>query len=99
MDHVNDYKPPKDNDKIDPETKKLHLEGCAPKAQIPVECIKKERLPEPEIVGGVRLPQRLPIYKQDNSKVDIIKKEKIKKVRKQQLQFLSLLIFSFNFKG
>lgn len=90
MDHVNDYKPPKDNDKIDPETKKLHLEGCAPKAQIPVECIKKEMLPqpEPEIVGGVRLPQRLPIYKKDDSKDDIIKKEKIKKVRKQQMHYL-----------
>ncbi len=79
VDHVNDYKPPKDNDKIDPETKRLHLEGCAPKIQIPVENIKKEKLlaaPEPEIVGGVRLPQRLPIYKTE----DVDTKDKIKKV-------------------
>lgn len=74
VDHVNDYKPPKDNDKIDPETKKLHMEGCAPKVQIPVEHIKKE--PAPEIVGGVRLPQRLPIYKTE----DVVKTEKSKKV-------------------
>lgn len=82
MDHVNDYKPPKDNDKIDPETKRLHLEGCAPKVQIPVEHIKKERpqAPEPEIVGGVRLPQRLPIYKTED-----VKKDKIKKVKKCEL--------------
>lgn len=74
VDHVNDYKPPKDNDKLDPETKRLHLEGCAPKTQIPVERIKKEK--EPEIVGGVRLPQRLPIYKTE----DAVKTEKTKKV-------------------
>lgn len=77
MDHVNDYKPPKDNDKIDPEIKRIHFEGCAPKVQIPVEKIKKE--PEPEIVGGVRLPQRLPIYKTE----DPVKKEKSKKVSVQ----------------
>lgn len=84
VDHVNDYKPPKDNEKLDPETKRLHLEGCAPKVQIPVEHIKREKLKEPEseIVGGVRLPQRLPIYKRDDIKDELpIKKETIKKVK------------------
>jgi hypothetical protein len=27
---VADYKPPKDSDKLDEETRKLHAEGCAP---------------------------------------------------------------------
>jgi RNA-binding motif X-linked protein 2 len=30
VDHVADYKPPKDSDKLDEETQKLHAEGCAP---------------------------------------------------------------------
>lgn len=30
VDHVADYKPPKDSDKMDAETRKLHAEGCAP---------------------------------------------------------------------
>jgi hypothetical protein len=30
VDHVADYKPPKDSDKLDEETRKLHAEGCAP---------------------------------------------------------------------
>lgn len=29
VDHVADYKPPKDSDKLDEETRKLHAEGCA----------------------------------------------------------------------
>lgn len=42
MDHVADYKPPKDNNKYDDETKRLHAEGCAPVSQIPVQNIKRE---------------------------------------------------------
>ncbi|XP_030555455.1 RNA-binding motif protein, X-linked 2 [Drosophila novamexicana] len=30
VDHVADYKPPKDNDKLDEETLRLYMEGCAP---------------------------------------------------------------------
>jgi RNA-binding motif X-linked protein 2 len=30
VDHVTDYKPPKDSEKLDEETRKLHSEGCAP---------------------------------------------------------------------
>lgn len=68
VDHVNDYKAPKDGKKTDEETKKLHEEGCAPKPQGLVK-IKVERQPEDvretladQIVDGVRLPPRLPIY-------------------------------------
>jgi len=31
VDHVKDYKPPKDSDKLDDDTRKLMAEGCAPK--------------------------------------------------------------------
>ena len=59
VDHAGDYKPPKDSDKLDDETRRLHEEGCAPKAQLPIDQIKRET--EDNIVGGVRLPPRLPI--------------------------------------
>ncbi|KAG5673560.1 hypothetical protein PVAND_003599 [Polypedilum vanderplanki] len=42
VDHVKDYKPPKDHDTIDDITRKLHEEGCAPKLQIPERLIKSE---------------------------------------------------------
>lgn len=59
VDHVNDYKPPKHNEKLDSETRLLHEEGCAPKPQLQSNQIKKED----EIVGGIRIPMRLPIGK------------------------------------
>ncbi|XP_002064974.3 RNA-binding motif protein, X-linked 2 [Drosophila willistoni] len=34
VDHVSDYKPPKENEKTDEETLRLYMEGCAPKPQI-----------------------------------------------------------------
>lgn len=58
VDHVQDYKPPKDNDKLDEETLRLYMEGCAPKpiskdptnpfkeperTHVMVENIKKEK--------------------------------------------------------
>jgi RNA-binding motif X-linked protein 2 len=43
VDHVSDYKPPKDDDRYDDETRRIHAEGCAPKKQLPVEYIKRER--------------------------------------------------------
>lgn len=61
VDHVNDYKPPKDNDKLDDETRQLHQEGCAPKLQLPSSQIKQEEPPKEGIVDGIRLPMRLPI--------------------------------------
>lgn len=72
VDHVKDYKPPKDSDKYDSETRLIHTEGCAPKEQLPPTEIKREP-PEAQIFDGVRLPMRLPI--------DDIKREKnVKKV-------------------
>lgn len=34
VDHVADYKPPKDNEKLDEETLRLYMEGCAPQPVI-----------------------------------------------------------------
>ncbi|XP_059621936.1 RNA-binding motif protein, X-linked 2 [Phlebotomus argentipes] len=63
VDHVSDYKAPKDNEKMDEETRRLQLEGCAPKPQIPVELLKKERSSSSKSsrTGDFRLPERLPI--------------------------------------
>lgn len=67
---------------MDEETRQLHSEGCAPKVQLPPERIKREETKSSsgnggggDIVGGIRLPPRLPI--------DNIKQEKNipKKVR------------------
>lgn len=77
VDHVNNYKPPKDDDKLDEETKRLQTEGCAPKPQLPPEAIKKEIIDD-DIVGGVRIPQRLPIGKIKSEST--IKTEKSRKV-------------------
>lgn len=82
MDHVNNYKPPKENEKLDDETKLLHKEGCAPKLQIPIEQIKRELAPV--IVGGVRLPPRLPIKIEPESK------------RKKVLRFNVKSVWAFN---
>lgn len=88
MDHVSDYKPPKDDDRFDDETKQLHAEGCAPKPQLPPEQIKKERTVDGEVVGGVRLPARLPITKVELKREKEIKKNKKshkeKKVKKEK---------------
>lgn len=82
VDHVGDYKAPKEGKKTDAETKKLYQEGCAPKAQ-PVDI--KPVIPPPQdiretladqIVDGVRLPPRLPIYTVKEEKLDV-KEEKV----------------------
>lgn len=82
VDHVSDYKPPKDNDKYDDETRLLHTEGCAPKEQLPPSQIKREP-PEEEISGGVRLPMRLPI--------DDIKRDKDVKMVFPSLNFINTI--------
>ncbi|ETN65155.1 hypothetical protein AND_003092 [Anopheles darlingi] len=33
VDHVQDYRPPKENENTDAETKQLYMEGCAPEVQ------------------------------------------------------------------
>lgn len=96
VDHVNNYKPPKDDDKLDEETKRLQTEGCAPKPQLPPEAIKKEKADD-NIVGGVRLPQRLPIGKIKSESE--IKKEKTHKVNKdsKSFQIFSLKSYTYEF--
>lgn len=42
MDHVKDYRPPKDLDDIDDVTKHLREEGCAPKAPVPSSSSKDD---------------------------------------------------------
>lgn len=93
VDHVNDYKPPKDNDKLDDETRQLHEEGCAPKIQLSPSQIKREEQNE-EIIDGVRLPMRLPIR-------DIKREKHIpKKVKSlhSQIHKMCLKIYFFLFQ-
>lgn len=47
VDHVLDYKPPKDNEDYDEITRKLHSEGCAPVTQIDPRNIKREESRRP----------------------------------------------------
>lgn len=72
VDHVSNYKVPKDGKKTDPETKRLHEEGCAPKLQpIPRQEVRVPKEPPPQdlretlvdqIASDIKLPMRLPIY-------------------------------------
>jgi len=67
VDHVQDYKVPKDRKQTDEETKKLYAEGCAPKPtpNIPKIETPKQDLRETladQIDGDIKLPARLPIY-------------------------------------
>ncbi|XP_072391517.1 RNA-binding motif protein, X-linked 2 [Diabrotica undecimpunctata] len=82
VDHVSDYKAPKDGKKTDEETKQLYQEGCAPKSVVPT--INKspprnlrETLAD-QIEADIKLPQRLPIYpiKKEDDELPKIKKEK-----------------------
>ncbi|CAH1987361.1 unnamed protein product [Acanthoscelides obtectus] len=67
VDHVAEYKVPKEGKKTDEDTKKLYSEGCAPKA---TPIVPKGRTPPRDIretIGDIiesdiKLPQRLPIY-------------------------------------
>lgn len=70
VDHVENYKAPKEGKKnpIDDETRQLREEGCAPLSNIAQASATSSRVPpqpparaEELIVGGVRLPPRLPI--------------------------------------
>lgn len=65
VDHVSNYKVPKESKKTDDETKKLHQEGCAPKPMevkpIVIYDDVRETLAD-QIVDDIKLPPRLPIY-------------------------------------
>ncbi|EFA06628.1 RNA-binding motif protein, X-linked 2 [Tribolium castaneum] len=81
VDHVSNYKVPKQGKKTDAETKKLYDEGCAPKAvpvQVPVKApVKIKTDPDDfretladQINSEIKLPERLPIYTIKKEKVD-----------------------------
>lgn len=85
MDHVQNYKAPTEGKKnpIDDETRLLREEGCAPLSKI-AQAPTSNKIPsqiEETIVGGVRLPPRLPIEPVKTEKVEII--EKVKKLKKK----------------
>ncbi|KAL1513740.1 hypothetical protein ABEB36_003110 [Hypothenemus hampei] len=69
VDHVQNYKVPKDDKKATAETKQLHTEGCAPKP-IPIKSVVKSELANmyvretlaDQIEHDIKLPVRLPIY-------------------------------------
>lgn len=96
VDHVSNYKVPKDGKKTDIETKKLYEEGCAPKPIIEktVLSMQNEEIRETladQINADIRLPKRLPIYtikdepksEDDDIKQDI-KQIKVKKSKKKK---------------
>lgn len=97
VDHVSNYKVPKDGKKTDTETKKLHEEGCAPKPAISKTIISmqneeiRETLAD-QITANIKLPQRLPIYTvkeepklEEDIKPDIsVKKKKKKKKHRKK---------------
>ncbi len=47
MDHVANYRPPKDNEDIDDITKHLREEGCAPKVPLPSSSESEEEYAVP----------------------------------------------------
>lgn len=73
VDHVADYKVPKDHKNIDSETRKIHNEGCAPsveghdKQPLPKEppprTIEPSKIELDDIksLDDIKLPERLPI--------------------------------------
>ncbi|XP_063704511.1 RNA-binding motif protein, X-linked 2 [Culicoides brevitarsis] len=96
VDHVAEYKVPKENEKQDEETIRLQNEGCAPKAQIPEELIKKEKFDDKDrkvregtafdgtFDDGFRLPMRLPIGTKVKTEVKTeIKDERDREIRQK----------------
>lgn len=72
VDHVADYKPPKDSEKLDTETRKLYSEGCAPK-------LTSES--DKESGQEVKIPK-----KEKKEKMKQKKKKKKKKRKKAKVQ-------------
>lgn len=89
VDHVSNYKVPKQGKNTDAETKKLYQEGCAPKTEPPAppQPLKPAAPPVPvddlrytladTIVDGVRLPPRLPIHPVKREKLSDEEQEKV----------------------
>lgn len=93
VDHVADYKVPKDGKKTDDETKQLYGEGCAPKnesirppkAKTPPFNDFRETIAD-QIVADIKLPARLPIYpiKQEIDDGADNRREKVKNEKKRK---------------
>ncbi|XP_021945409.1 RNA-binding motif protein, X-linked 2 [Folsomia candida] len=99
VDHVKDYKPPKDSDKLDDVTRNLHITGCGPGVQLPGlepppsnSSIKRERgddddylLPY-EPIKKIKKEERdaVPKKKKRDDEKDIKKAKKAKKDRKHK---------------
>ncbi|XP_044747334.1 U2 snRNP component ist3 [Coccinella septempunctata] len=98
VDHVSEYKIPKEGKKTGEETKKLYNEGCAPKAVVP---IVKKVIENPEyrretladqIQADIKLPARLPIridIKKEIDSEELIqpKTEQVKKEKKKSRKY------------
>ncbi|KAK9745434.1 RNA recognition motif [Popillia japonica] len=93
VDHVSDYKVPKNSEKKDEETKKLYQEGCAPKPVEVKPVVSNNDLRETladYIVDDIKLPPRLPIYpikqeiKTEKEEDEIVKVKKEKKAKKEK---------------
>lgn len=81
VDHVAEYKVPKDHEKLDDDTRKMYFEGCAPVAQLSPDKIKKEE--KDDLSDG--LPKRLLLGKvKKEKKVKVKKEKKSKKVKKEK---------------
>lgn len=88
VDHVADYKVPKEHKNTEAETKQLYVEGCAPQ-------VKTQRIPSPprdfretiadQIEADIKLPARLPIYplREKSEETVEVKKEKVE-VKKEK---------------
>ncbi|XP_018574304.1 RNA-binding motif protein, X-linked 2 [Anoplophora glabripennis] len=91
VDHVSDYKVPKEHKNTEEETKKLYVEGCAPQINV-------RRIPSPptdfretiadQIEADIKLPARLPIYpiREKSEEMVDIKKEKLEVKGKEQIK-------------
>ncbi|KAF0290217.1 RNA-binding motif protein, X-linked 2 [Amphibalanus amphitrite] len=71
VDHVRDYKPPKDNEDLDDITRRLHEEGVAPRTPSPTR--PAEPLPEPETEH--KSPASAHKVKKEKKKKKKVKKE------------------------
>lgn len=82
VDHVADYKVPKDHEDLDETTRRLRDEGCAPVAQIPPALIKREESRRPV------KRERSPVSPADVRKV---KRERSSSSRERKVGSLSFI--------
>lgn len=90
VDHVSNYKVPKEHKNTEVETKNLYADGCAPKVTL-------SRIPSPprdfretiadQIQADIKLPARLPIYpiREKSEEAVEVKKEKVD-IKKEKVE-------------